>query len=253
MVPVGNDTSQDIKPNKFAVFDIDGTLIRWQLYHAIADALDRFGDIDSSEYQKIKAARMAWKRREESESFIKYELELVRLYENILTTITVDQFEKAASAVFSEYKDQVYVYTRNLLKDLKKTGYLLFAISGSQSQIISKMACYYQFDDFAAREEQVRNKRFTGQATSPIFNKDQVLKSLVKKHGADYGMSIGVGDSFSDVKMLELVAKPIAFNPERKLFEIARERNWKIVIERKNMIYELDKQGNRYALVKTNV
>ena len=36
--------------NKFAVFDIDGTLIRWQLYHAIADELAKSGHIDAETY-----------------------------------------------------------------------------------------------------------------------------------------------------------------------------------------------------------
>ena len=34
------------KGRPFAVFDIDGTLIRWQLYHSIADTLARLGHIE---------------------------------------------------------------------------------------------------------------------------------------------------------------------------------------------------------------
>ena len=68
----------------FAVFDIDGTLIRWQLYHAIADKLVSLGFIAPVKFQGIKDSRMVWKRREDSESFKRYELELVKLYTNIL-------------------------------------------------------------------------------------------------------------------------------------------------------------------------
>ncbi len=39
--------------------------------------------------------------------------------------------------------------------------------------------------------------------------------------------------------MLEFVENPIAFNPEDTLFEKAKEQGWKIVIERKNVTYEL--------------
>jgi phosphoserine phosphatase len=105
---------------KFAVFDIDGTLIRWQLYHAVADSLVKLGFIDPVKYQAIKDARMIWKRRESSESFKKYELELVRLYSDILSELTTEQFETAADAVFEEYKDQVYTYTRDLVVRLNK-------------------------------------------------------------------------------------------------------------------------------------
>ena len=233
---------------KFAVFDIDGTLIRWQLYHAIADNLVKLGFIAPVKFQGIKDARMVWKRRESSESFKQYELELVKLYTNILMEITVEQFKQTAQAVFDEYKDQVYTYTRDLLKKLKKQGYILFAISGSQTEIVSKMADYYGFDDFVAREDEHKNGKFTGKSTTPIFNKDVVLKELAKKHGAGYKRSVAVGDSATDIKMLGLVENPIAFNPEKKLFEHARRKGWKIVVERKNVSYELEPKNRKYNL-----
>jgi phosphoserine phosphatase len=39
--------------------------------------------------------------------------------------------------------------------------------------------------------------------------------------------------------MLELVQRPIAFNPERELAKIAMKRGWPIVVERKNVVYKL--------------
>ena len=47
----------------FAVFDIDGTLIRWQLYHAIADALAKKGLIDAKTYSAIPGPPIEWKKR----------------------------------------------------------------------------------------------------------------------------------------------------------------------------------------------
>ena len=237
---------------RFAVFDIDGTLIRWQLYHAIADNLVKLGFIAPVKFQIIKDARMVWKRRESSESFANYEKELVRIYGDILSEITVEQFEKAAQAVFDEYKDQVYAYTRDFLRQLKREGYLLFAISGSQVQIISKLADYYGFDDFVAREDEYRKNKFTGKATTPIFNKDEVLQAMAERNKVGFGGSIALGDSATDIKMLELVEKPTAFNPERHLFEHAKRKGWRIVVERKNMVYELEQRNGRYQLVKAN-
>ncbi len=53
----------------FAVFDIDGTIIRWQLYHAVVDALGRAGHIRPEHYQALKETRMVWKRRTNESSF----------------------------------------------------------------------------------------------------------------------------------------------------------------------------------------
>jgi phosphoserine phosphatase len=66
-----------------------------------------------------------------------------------------------------------------------------------------------------------------------------VLKRLITKHGLVWQDSVAVGDSGSDIAMLEAVEQPIAFNPDQKLFKAARERGWPIVVERKDVVYEL--------------
>lgn len=75
---------------------------------------------------------------------------------------------------------------------------------------------------------------------------------MVSKHKCTYEGSVAVGDSQGDNKMLELVETPIAFNPEVKLFELAKDKGWKVVVERKNMIYELENRDGKYELVQTS-
>jgi phosphoserine phosphatase len=75
---------------------------------------------------------------------------------------------------------------------------------------------------------------------------------MVEKHSLDFSGSLGIGDGHSDVSMLELVDTPIAFNPEKALFDHASQQGWKVVVERKNMVYELEKRDGNYQLVKTD-
>jgi HAD superfamily hydrolase (TIGR01490 family) len=232
----------------FAVFDIDGTLIRWQLYHATADALVRLGHIDKDAYQSIKDARMAWKRREGEDSFKIYEGQLVQLYEELLLKLTPQQYDEAAQAVFDEYKDQVYSYTRNLINELKTKDYLLFAISGSQTEIVGKIARHYGFDDHIGTYYERENGAFTGQRNLHAGSKHKILDELVKKHDATYKGSTAVGDSEGDISMLQAVEQPIAFNPTKKLFDTAKTNSWKVVVERKNMIYELEPADGTYII-----
>src|SRR5687768_2485688 len=132
----------------YAAFDIDGTLIRWQLYHAIADELAKKGLIAPEIFSSIKNARMLWKRRSGPEAFKVYERQLVIAYEKLLLGLKYSEFKKAARSVFDQYKDQVYTYTRDLIKQLKTDNYLLFAISGSQIEIVKLVANYYGFDEY---------------------------------------------------------------------------------------------------------
>jgi HAD superfamily hydrolase (TIGR01490 family) len=233
---------------KFAAFDIDGTLIRWQLYHATADAFARFGYVDKAAHQAIKEARLRWKRRENAISFKDYETSVIKLYELALKKIKPEQVEAAISAVFDEYKDQVYTYTRDLIADLKTSGYFLLAISGSQTEIVAKIAEYYGFDDYVGTIYQHKNGAYTGKVEVGSAHKDQVLKMMVEKHNLDWKDSIAIGDSHSDLAMLKLVERPIAFNPELELYKQARASGWKIVIERKNSVYELEDRDGTYIL-----
>lgn len=236
------------KVRSFAVFDIDGTLIRWQLYHAVSDRLFKHGLIDQATFDNIRGARAAWKRRESGASFKSYESEVIQAYEQALANISRPELLAAVDEVFDEYKDQVYVYTRDLIADLKKSGYLLFAISGSQSEIIEKVASHHGFDAFVGTEYEYRQGKYTGKKTFHAKRKDTALKKLVKQFKASWTKSIAVGDSQSDIAMLELVQKPIAFNPERELFEYARAKKWPIVIERKNVVYKLEAESGAYVL-----
>lgn len=111
------------------------------------------------------------------------------------------------------------------------------------------LAEYYGFDDYGGSEYEVINGHFTGKkALLKKERKPEYLKELVAKHGASYDGSIAVGDSESDIPMLEAVEHPIAFNPTKLLFDHARAQGWKIVVERKNVVYEMEPTERAYRL-----
>jgi HAD superfamily hydrolase (TIGR01490 family) len=232
----------------FAVFDIDGTIIRWQLYHAINDTLVKKGIIDREAFKKVRAARMNWKRRTGEQSFHDYEQVLFQFFEKELHGLKVSDLTQTAEEVFDEYKDQVYTYTRDLIRSLKAKNYLLFAISGSPDIIIEKLVHYYGFDDFAASKYESHDDRFTGATNLSIGKKAELLEALVKKHGAIQKGSIGVGDSEGDIDMLKHVEQPIAFNPSNQLMTYATKHHWAVVVERKNVIYTLNYHNGEYQL-----
>lgn len=238
----------------FAVFDIDGTLIRWQLYHALADELVKTGHLDELGFQTVREARMNWKKRHHDMSYLAYEKILVELFETAITDIDEADFRRACQAVIGTYKDQVYTYTRDLISSLRSKDYLIFAISASQDQIVKMLADYYGFDDAGGTVYQIKNGRFTGKSSVLMSDrKPEYLKSLVQKHGATWRQSIAVGDSESDILMLSKVVNPIAFNPTRQLYTHASQHGWQIVIERKNMVYSLEPKNGNYILAKTDV
>lgn len=234
--------------SKFAVFDIDGTLIRWQLYHAVVDRLAKRGLLGPDSHESIHKARMVWKNREHPEAFKAYEAEVIKAYESALPKLSVDDFQTIAEEIAKEYSSQTYRYTRDLVKRLKDQGYILLAISGSHQELVEYIGQQYGFDDCLGTQYLRKAGHFSGKQIFVAADKQAALNQLIKKHDLSLAGSYAVGDSLSDAPMLAMVEKPIAFNPDRQLFEAATKAGWPIVIERKNVIYQLDKQGDSYQL-----
>ena len=234
---------------KFAVFDLDGTLIRWQLYHAVVDRMAKLGHLGLDAHEQIHHYRMKWKRRESPEAFLEYEQFLVRMYESVLGKLDPKVFDRIAEEIADEYKDQVYTYTKSLLSKLKQKGYFCLAISGSHHELVGLVAKSHGFDDWIGSVYHRAAGKFTGISNIASSDKAKALKQLVIKHNLKFDDSYGVGDTKSDIPMLNMVHKPISFNPNNELFDYAKNARWPVVIERKNVVYELQYLSGRYTLV----
>ena len=192
---------------------------------------------------------MNWKNREHVNSFSDYENILVKLVDSTVNNLKVSALVEASQNVIEEYKDQVYTYTRDLIKELRAKDYLLFAISASPDRIVGLVAKHYCFDDFCGSIYDTEDGLFTGFTDVILLErKPEKLNELVQKHNATWRGSIAVGDSEGDIPMLEAVEQPIAFNPTTMLFEHARKQGWKVVVERKNMVYKLEPNDGSYLL-----
>lgn len=224
---------------RFAVFDLDGTLVRWQLYHALVDRLAKKGYLGEGVYEHLQGARMQWKVRNDAEGFYKYEVELIDTFDKTVEGLDEKVFEDVVDEVFEQYKDQVYTYTRDLIRELKSRGYFLIAISGSHKELVEKMAQYYGFDDFVGTDYARSESKLQSEAFVASHHKEELLKEMIDKHGLSLNDSYAVGDTSSDAPMLAMVENGIAFNPDRKLYNLAQKNGWKIVVERKNVVYEL--------------
>ena len=237
---------------KFAAFDIDGTLFRWQLFHELVFALKEMGCFDDETSKGLDEAFLAW--RGWKMPFDDYEMYVVRAIENNLASIPPSGFDRAAKQIVERSGHKVYKYTRDLITTLKKDGYHVIAISGSQQEIIEPFAELYGFDGCIGALYERKDGMFTGKKLRHIpGNKATLLKEYADKHTLDFADSVAVGDSAGDIPMLEIVENPIAFNPAHDLLEHATSRGWRIVIERKNVAYELQKgHDGPYILASTD-
>lgn len=235
--------------NKFAAFDIDGTLFRSGLYREVVYELLATGKAPHSLTEAFKKHEIDWKTRRSSDAFKAYESAMASAFDAALPHIAIADFEAAAQTVIARMSDYVYVYTRDLICSLKQDGYTLIAISGSQEELVKPFAEKYGFDLWVGQHyERGKDGFFTGRIVKTHDGKDKILQRLASEHDLSFEDSVAVGDSYGDIGMLSLVERPIAFNPEQALFEHAKQAGWCIVVERKNMIYTLEPHGTSFVL-----
>lgn len=224
---------------KFAVFDIDGTIFRSSLVLEAVYALIRKGVFPAKATAEFTNELEEWRSRKDPDSYDAYIEAVVETFGRYIRGVSEDTFKLVSHTVIDEQKLYTYVYTRDLVKTLKGQGYTLVAISGSPKELVEPFTAEHGFDITLSTVYDIRGGVYTGTRTAMHTGKDALLKKIVEEHQLDWHNSTGVGDSRGDIGLLENVSKPIAFNPDRDLYKAAKKHGWPIVVERKNVIYEL--------------
>ncbi|MBI2048660.1 MAG: HAD family phosphatase [Parcubacteria group bacterium] len=225
---------------RVAVFDVDGTIFRSSLFIQLTERLIERGHVPE-EMRRLYAREQAkWVNREGT--YDDYIHAMVRASDQYFKGIYYGDFRDAAQYVVEAQWKHVYRYTRDLIKELKSKGYYLLAVSHSPKTILDFFCPRLGFNKvYGIIYEIGPEDRLTGRLADEhiIFNKATTLKRAVEKENLTLVHSIGVGDSETDIPFLEMVAKPICFNPSNKLYRHAKRNKWNVVVERKDVIYEI--------------
>lgn len=224
---------------KVAIFDIDGTIFRSSLLIEITEELVA-RDVFKPDVKKIyKGAYKRWAERKGS--YEDYIHGVIKAFEANIKGVPYVELYDIAEYVVSYHKNRVYRYTRDLVQDLKKKEYFMLAISNSPRPTVEHFCKQLGFDKIYGRVYEAGvDGKMTGETLhlDLISDKAKILKRAVRKNDLTLRGSIGVGDTESDIRFLERVENPICFNPNLQLYKRAKRSGWKVVVERKNMIYE---------------
>ena len=225
--------------DSLAVFDVDGTLFRRGLLPALTRRLVNEEIFSERVREELSRDYYAWVERRGS--YDTYDRLVVDLFLRELNGVTVADLQRCARAEVEAHGRRLHMYTRDVALRLKQAGHQLVAISGSPQEILDLFLKPLGFDrSWGTVLAQDAKGCYTGEVLHyPFKNKRQVLEEFLQEANIDLEGSVGMGDTLSDVGFLEMVWTPIAFNPNRDLLEVARQRGWPIVVERKDVIYNL--------------
>lgn len=239
---------------QFAVFDIDGTISRTSLLQLMVRELVTRGKLDIGTGKQIEMMLHDYRQRIGDDNFGDYMKQAVdMMFKAMPDGLRIEDYNEITDAIVKMSLSNTYVYTRELLQTLKRNNFFLIAISGSEVKAVSTLARSLGFDAWVGEVNYIEtNGKLNGQIKALTQSKAEILRTIIKKFDLNEKGSTAVGDTSSDISVLEMVDSPIVFNPNQALFKVAREKGWMIVLERKDMVYGMVQENGQYVLKQVN-
>lgn len=225
---------------KIAIFDIDGTIFRKNLHFELIDELSWLKIFPRDVRNILVKLYTDW--LEHKGVYEDYRRAIVNLYAEYIKGCSEKDVLKASKIVMPFYENRTYVFAENLIKKLKNENYHIIAISGSPIEIVEEYnRRHLKFDAVFGSVYEIDEKGYYtgGTVYEPTKNKGQLVRQYIFENGINLKDSYGIGDTESDVSFLELVENPIAFNPNQNLKDIAQMKGWRVVVEKKDVVYEI--------------
>lgn len=225
---------------KVAIFDVDGTIFRSSLLIQLVDTLIAKGAFPESAKRVYEKQHLKWLDREGD--YDEYIMSVIESFRKHIKGMHYGLLADAAEEVVNEQWKRTYRYTRDLIKELKAKDFFLLAVSHSPKTVLDKFCPKLGFNKaYGIVYEIGPQELFTGGILDEhlIYNKANIVKRALEKEGLTLEHSIGVGDSETDIPFLEMVAKPICFNPNAKLYRYSKRMKWAVKVERKDVIYDI--------------
>jgi phosphoserine phosphatase len=240
---------------QFAVFDIDGTIARTSLLQQLVRVLVSRGKIDIGPAEQIENLLHDFRQRIADDNFGEYMKKAVDImFQSMPRGLTLEEYDEIIDVVVKMSLTHTYVYTRQLIQTLKRSNFFLISISGSELRAVSTFSKALGFDAWVGQVQyQNDGKKLNGEVKALGQPKDKILQTIITKFGLETRGSMAVGDTSTDVSVLNMVESPICFNPNQELFKVAREKGWMVVLERKDMVYGMVQENGQYILKQVNV
>lgn len=185
--------------------EIDNDFISKECWNPIMDELDKYRD-GSQEY-KVAAHN------------------LLKIWANALKGKKLNKAKLLFKKFLSENSNNFYPWVFDTIEALKPK-YNIYIVTSNVRFLAEEVTKVLGVKGYLATEFEVQNGLFTGNILGDISQGKMYVSHII---GKNKEKSLAVGDSENDVGMLEAVEIPVCIHPNKKLEEIAKQKNWKII------------------------
>jgi HAD superfamily phosphoserine phosphatase-like hydrolase len=207
-----------------AIFDLDGTLIP----HTSAEKTFFFYLLKTGNLSFVNIFQMLsaiWTARGNFH-------DIARTNKRYLKKKSVTKLKKVARDYFEpQITNLVFTEMHEIIEIHRNRNDLLLLLTGTLDIIAECFVRNLKFDGFRAGSLQIKNDQYTGKIDGILpygFGKLEVLRELKDKFGFDRDKTTLYANIFADRYVMNAIEKPVAVNPDSKLFTYAKKSGWKI-------------------------
>ena len=221
---------------KVAVLDVDGTLYPGALGLQLLQALTADGISDKSKTEDV--FKVIDKYRLNEIDFQTMATSAYTLYAEAIAGISQTVMQRIARQVWQQERSKLFPFVPKLIDILKSQGYSVVLISGSPNEIVCCLAeefgiLKYQGSIFATHQGKYSGK--VNLLSAALGEKYSIFLEMVKDWRVNLEESFAMGDSITDIALLQIVGKPLVFEPHPSLMLVAQEKGW-LVTNRNDVV-----------------
>jgi HAD superfamily hydrolase (TIGR01490 family) len=214
------------------LFDLDRTLLRRSSALALARPFRDRGLIGRRQLVKAALWQLLFAARGASAEAVRRASEDGLM---LLRGLPVDELRTlVGEALDPVLKPLVYREPLELVRKHRERGEPAYIVSAALQEIVDALAGEMGFDGAVGTVCEVVDGVYTGRALRACHGpaKAAAIRELAAREGLDLSSSTAYSDSHTDLPFLEAVGSPVAVNPDRPLRQIARERQWPVLVFR---------------------
>ena len=217
---------------KVALFDFDGTLYPYETFNILMERLKRHPRYNRNYksfvrrfapiyfFYKLKLVNKATMQSKAMEYYIRSFKKNSR-----------GEIESFFKEVAGDMIDDLRTPLIRKMKQLKRDNYYVMLISGAFIPLLEAVFQGYDIDCIVGSKINYAGEKLDSKSRFERVYADRKI-DIIRQHFAgkdiDWKNSEAYSDSYADLKMLELVGKPVAVKPDARLMAIASRNHWQI-------------------------
>jgi HAD superfamily hydrolase (TIGR01490 family) len=213
-----------------AFYDLDGTLIRTNLVHALAF----FARNDRGILRSLASTAATYAA---IPLFFAADLYGRRTFNNLFFRWyrgqSEDRLRVLSDELFEEVmKPSLFPGARALVEHSRSRHLRQVLVTGALDFTLDPLVRDLGLDDYGANQLDFVDGFATGHLVPPVMAgpaKAAWIRAYAEREGLSLADSYGYADSISDLPMLSVVGHPTPTNPDLRLRSVARENGWPIV------------------------